>query len=121
MKRLDDSIQNLYNQWILDAPAGYFDDDFFTSRVPVAITSRFGQNQQLARNREEELQERTNWRQERDYSRIRYITLAVASHVGYMHFLLTIFSGLTISQGKRGPTVENIGSRRDNGTNARGL
>ncbi|KAM6490423.1 hypothetical protein JOM56_014096 [Amanita muscaria] len=82
MKRLDDSIQNLYHQWINDAPAGYFDDDFFTSRVPVAITSRFGQNQQLACTREDELQERTNWRQERDYSRIRYITFAVASHIG---------------------------------------
>ncbi|KIL64797.1 hypothetical protein M378DRAFT_178583 [Amanita muscaria Koide BX008] len=82
MKRLDDSIQHLYHQWINDAPAGYFDDDFFTSRVPVAITSRFGQNQQLACTREEELQERTNWRQERDYSRIRYITFAVASHIG---------------------------------------
>jgi hypothetical protein len=81
MKRLDQEIINSYTQWIEAAPAAYKSDDMFPSRIPVAITSRFGQNQELASSVELRDEERFNWARDRDYSRIRYLTLALATHV----------------------------------------
>ena len=92
MKALDLEIINSYHSWLDDAPRDYIEDNFFKSRVPIAITSRFGQNQRLAespRDREEEL---FNWARDRDYSRIRYVTLALATHIRYFTFLHLIFS-----------------------------
>jgi hypothetical protein len=81
MKNLDKAIIQHYDTWVADAPLEYTQDNFFSSRVPVAITSRFGQNQQLAESIEDRRQERLNWRQDRDYSKIRYLTIAIASHI----------------------------------------
>ena len=81
MKKLDTAITQHYHTWFKDAPYEYTDDAFFTSRVPVAITSRFGQNQQLAETTPHRKQERSNWLHERDYSKIRYLTFAIATHV----------------------------------------
>jgi hypothetical protein len=81
MKALDSAIINNYHNWINNAPRQYIEDDFFHSRVPVAVTSRFGQNQQLAKTEDELDEERLNWTRDRDYSRIRYVTLALATHL----------------------------------------
>lgn len=81
MKKLDSAICNQYEAWVKEAPVEYRRDDFFNSRVPVAITSRFGQNQQLAETDDDRRQERLNWRQDRDYTKIRYLTIALASHL----------------------------------------
>jgi hypothetical protein len=85
MKALDTAIVNNYHAWVNDAPRNYIDDDFFQSRVPVAVTSRFGQNQQLSQTTEETDQERYNWSCERDFRRIRYVTLALATHIRHIN------------------------------------
>ncbi|KIL55211.1 hypothetical protein M378DRAFT_182284 [Amanita muscaria Koide BX008] len=81
LQRLDDTICDEYQNWVDEAPLFYLEDDFLTSRVPVAITSRFGQNQQLAESRADRDQEVLNWAQDRDYKRIHYLTIALASHL----------------------------------------
>ena len=81
MKRLDREIVQSYATWIDEAPDSYKSDDMFPERIPVAITSRFGQNQQLASSVELRNEERENWDRDRDYSRIRYLTLALATHI----------------------------------------
>jgi hypothetical protein len=81
MKRLDRMIVRSYADWIGDAPEEYKAEDLFTSRVPVAITSRFGQNQELASSIELRTEEQHNWARDRDYSRIRYLTIALATHI----------------------------------------
>lgn len=81
MKRLDAEIVKSYAGWIAAAPEAYKAEDVFPGRVPVAITSRFGQNQQLASSVELRNEERGNWARDRDYSRIRYLTLALATHI----------------------------------------
>jgi len=48
LKRLDDAIVSFYEDWIENATPQYTEDGFFLSRRPVAVTSRFGQNQKLA-------------------------------------------------------------------------
>ncbi|KIL55667.1 hypothetical protein M378DRAFT_17747 [Amanita muscaria Koide BX008] len=81
MKQLDNRITSLYHDWVNDAPREYIEDNFFRTRVPIAITSRFGQNQRLAQSQEEEEEETSNWKRDRDYKRIRYITFAAATHI----------------------------------------
>jgi hypothetical protein len=87
LKALDMAIVNNYHDWVRNAPRDYIHDNFFQSRVPVAITSRFGQNQRLAETVQYRAEERTNWSRDRDYSRIRYITLALATHIRYFIFV----------------------------------
>ena len=80
MKSLDIAIIDNYHDWIKKAPRHYI-DDFFQSRIPIAVTSRFGQNQQLSQSINDREEERINWMRDRDYSRIRYVTLALATHL----------------------------------------
>jgi hypothetical protein len=86
LQKLDIAIVRLYNHWIENAPVQYVEDGFFPSRVPVAVTSRFGQNQQFADTQDLRQEERLNWSRDCDYSRIRYLTVALASHLRYFPF-----------------------------------
>jgi len=81
LKNLDRAIVEFYEEWIEDAPAQYTEDGFFPMRRPVAVTSRFGQNQKLADTEELRVEERGNWTRECDYKRIRFITIALATHL----------------------------------------
>ena len=74
-------IVRSYAEWIAEAPEQYKSGDVHLGRIPVAITSRFGQNQELAASVELQEDELDNWARERDYGRIKYVTLALASHV----------------------------------------
>ena len=94
MKRLDRMIVRSYADWIADAPQEYQDEELFTNGVPVAITSRFGQNQELARTLDLHQEEQDNWARDRDYTRIRYLTIALASHIRYAPFVVSILRSL---------------------------
>ena len=85
MKRLDRMIIRSYADWVEDAPEEYKSDRMLMSKFPVAITSRFGQNQELASSIELREEEHDNWDRDRDYTRIRYLTLALATHIRYVH------------------------------------
>ena len=95
LKDLDNAIVESYENWIEEAPVSYKQDNFFPARRPVAVTSRFGQNQQLADTEPLRVEERSNWARECDYTRIRFITIALATHLRYFvfishHFIHTI-------------------------------
>jgi hypothetical protein len=81
MKALDVAIVDHYHNWVNCAPRDYVEDEFFSTRIPVAVTSRFGQNQQLSQTATHRQVERLNWTNDKDYSRIRYVTLALATHI----------------------------------------
>lgn len=67
-----------YSSWLRLAPAEYKEDNFFLERVPIVITSHYGQNQQLGHQPREE---RDNWNRDRDFSRVRFVTVALATHL----------------------------------------
>lgn len=75
---LDREICKGYASWVRRAPAEYKDDNFFIERVPIVITSRYGQNNQLGHK---PVQERGNWKRDRDWSKIRFVTVALATHL----------------------------------------
>ena len=85
MKRLDRMITRSYADWVEDAPEEYKSDCMLTPRLPVAITLRFRQNEELASSVKLQQEEHDNWDRDWDYTRIRYLTLALATHIQYVH------------------------------------
>jgi hypothetical protein len=83
MKRLDRMIIRSYEAWVEAAPDDYKSDLFLQSRIPVAVTSRFGQNQEFASSVDLWAEELDNWARDRDYGRIKYMTIALATHIRY--------------------------------------
>jgi hypothetical protein len=70
-----------YETWVDMSPAAYKEDGFFTKRQPICITSRYGQNIEMELDADHEAEEILNWKNERDFGKIRYFTVAVASHL----------------------------------------
>lgn len=83
VRKLHEMMTLLYEVWLRNAPQGWFKDTFFTDSKPMAITSLFGQDQPIAVAGHEEL-ECENWEAERDYTQIRSISIALATHVSYV-------------------------------------
>ncbi|KAF7782914.1 hypothetical protein Agabi119p4_2290 [Agaricus bisporus var. burnettii] len=78
LKRLDCSIRSQYHRWVASAPDSYRSDNFFPSRVPICVTARFGQNHEIGVNEDQECM---TWQTDRDWSRIRYVNVALATHM----------------------------------------
>jgi hypothetical protein len=77
---LNSIIKRHYYLWVRGAPESYHTDDFLQSRVPITVTSEYGQNQEFGIRSRTAL-DQSNWSKDRDYTKIRYITLAVATHL----------------------------------------
>jgi hypothetical protein len=81
LKKLHQEIMRGFEPWVLDAPESYKDDDFLIERTPIVITSRYGQNQSIGMQVQDADADERNWDLERDFESIRYITIAIATHV----------------------------------------
>jgi hypothetical protein len=100
---LDTAIQTWYNQWVEQAPAAYKLDQFLTHRIPVAITSIYGQNQPLLITENHDAEDAANWERSRDFSRLRYISFSLASHFVYVYLVYcSAPCNLYVPQGGRG-------------------
>ncbi len=77
LRLLDRAIRHRYVTWVDKAPEGYTEDNFFKERIPIIVTTTYGQNQQLGR---EPGEESINWGRDRDYSKVRFMTVALATH-----------------------------------------
>jgi hypothetical protein len=71
----------LFYGWVRLAPPSYKDDGFLNHRTPIIITSRYGQNQELGSDEEDGAVDAENWEVDRDYGLIRYISVAIATHI----------------------------------------
>lgn len=80
---LHDQIVNRFQQWVNAAPDNYKADHFLLERTPLVITSRYGQNQDIAVEAVDAAVDAENWQADRDFSQIRYITMAIATHLRY--------------------------------------
>lgn len=78
--QLDRCIVNGYDEWVDKAPNHWKADRFLSHRVPIVVTSRFGQNARIATVGNEE-QEAQNWELDRDYSKIAFLTVAIATSI----------------------------------------
>ena len=81
MKDLDKAIVDDYIDWVRSAPPEYRNDLFLEDRYPVVITSRYGQNQEIGVHIDDMEEEGLNWYRDRQFSRIRYMSVAIAVHL----------------------------------------
>lgn len=80
LKTFDKAIVDGYKQWGADAPQKWKDDGLFRSSVPIVVTSRFGQNTRIAVEGNEASEAR-NWDTERDFTKVAYLTFALATSI----------------------------------------
>jgi hypothetical protein len=77
---LDRLVVDGYDEWVDGAPDHWKSDRFLLDRSPIVITSRYGQNARIAVRGNEEL-EAEAWDLERDYSKIAFLTVAIATSI----------------------------------------
>ena len=82
LKELDRVLVEGYNQWVKDLPASWKKDSFFESNKPIVVTSRYGQDAGIAFDGNED-DEAAAWQGLRDYSKISFLTVAIATSIGY--------------------------------------
>ncbi len=81
LRDLDNAICEGYDTWVDGAPPEYTDDKFFRERVPIIITTTYGQNQRLGCESPAEIKEElVSWKNDRDFEKIRFMTVALATH-----------------------------------------
>jgi len=80
VRDLNKEIKTSYKDWVSNAPHGWFKDSFFREHYPIAIPCLYGQDQPICTPGNEQLEER-NWEKERDYLKMRYVNMAIATHV----------------------------------------
>ena len=77
---LDALLLNGYTDFVSHAPADWKKDGFLLNNKPIMVTSRYGQNACIALEDNED-QEANDWNNERDYSKIAYLTFALATSI----------------------------------------
>ncbi|KAH9022649.1 hypothetical protein EDB85DRAFT_1895171 [Lactarius pseudohatsudake] len=80
VKTLDRLIGTGYNAWVDDAPPAWKADGFLQNNSPIVVTSRYGQNTAVVVPGNEQ-EEAATWDSERDYSKIAYLTFALATSI----------------------------------------
>ncbi|KAG1803891.1 uncharacterized protein HD556DRAFT_1303877 [Suillus plorans] len=80
LKSLHQIMVSVWDAWVEEAPPSWKVDGWLESHVPLSVACRYGQNQPItsldpnARSVEER-----NWQVEREYSNIRYLSMAIAT------------------------------------------
>ncbi|CCM06664.1 uncharacterized protein FIBRA_08949 [Fibroporia radiculosa] len=69
-----------WGDWVAAAPNHYRQDPFFRTHSPISVTCRYGQNQPICVPRQSAY-EASIWDRERDYSKIRFVSMAIATHL----------------------------------------
>jgi hypothetical protein len=65
----------------LSMPLEWKRDNFFQSRCPISITSRYGQNQPICTPNGDHQQAADLWDQRRSYDNIDFVTFALATDI----------------------------------------
>jgi hypothetical protein len=76
---MHDLMEEVYDDWVAQAPPHFFPNDFFRESTPLIITCLYGQDQPICGPTTFDLEKRM-WSEERDYKAIKYFSFALASH-----------------------------------------
>jgi hypothetical protein len=80
LKQLDSLLVGGYREWVENAPDHWKVDGFLKNKSPIVVTSRFGQNAWIA-TPGNEAHEAIAWQLERDYSKLAFVTFALATSI----------------------------------------
>jgi hypothetical protein len=80
LKLLHQNIVSNWEAWVQESPPSWKADGWLQSHVPLSVACRYGQNQPIASsNPNARSVEERNWQVEREYSNIRYLSMAIAT------------------------------------------
>lgn len=85
VKDLDTDMVDKYDDWVDCAPVHWKLDGFLQNNSPIVVTSRFGQNALIAAPGNED-KEADIWNKQRDYSKIAFLTVAIATEIECVSF-----------------------------------
>jgi hypothetical protein len=72
-------MANDYKNWVREIPVGWKGESaWLKSHYPIAITSRYGQNQPINQAGTFDV-ESDNWFQDRDFTKIKWVSFAAAT------------------------------------------
>ncbi|KAI9433362.1 hypothetical protein H4582DRAFT_2061155 [Lactarius indigo] len=77
-RQLDELMLEGYEEWVENAPSSWKKDGFLEKHSPIVVTSRYGQNVEIGEVGNEKV-EASNWEKERDYSKVAFTTVALAT------------------------------------------
>ncbi|KAH8980399.1 hypothetical protein EDB86DRAFT_2835364 [Lactarius hatsudake] len=77
-EKLDKLMLEGYEEWVENAPRSWKKDGFLERHSLIVVTSRYGQNVEISEGGNE-TQEALNWNKERDYSKVAFTTVALAT------------------------------------------
>ncbi|KAI5981073.1 hypothetical protein EDD15DRAFT_2380428 [Pisolithus albus] len=77
------AFRNLWKNWVRQAPELWKRDQFLLDNYPVALTMRYGQNQDLRRSSNSTQVERENWNKDHDYEHVMLFSFSLASHINF--------------------------------------
>jgi len=83
VRDLSNLILHRYHNWVHNAPPTWNTDSFLKSNSPILITSRYGQNASIALPHNSS-NEADAWNKERDYSKVAFLTFALATSIEYI-------------------------------------
>jgi hypothetical protein len=86
VETLHESIEAEWDEWVRRATSsgipGWSNDAFLLENVPITIVVRYGQNQQVClENQEDRREEGRHWQRLHQYANMRTMTFALATHI----------------------------------------
>ncbi|TFK59308.1 hypothetical protein BDN72DRAFT_865263, partial [Pluteus cervinus] len=81
LRRLHKIFKTEWDPWVQEAPDFWLQDGWLLQHVPISISYRYGQNQRIFESPDTIHDEAANWRNEYDFMNIRFMSLALASHL----------------------------------------
>jgi hypothetical protein len=91
LKRLDEELVAEFRSWVQAAPDHWKADGFLTNNSPIVITSCFGQNAAFGLEGDEDI-EAAAWDRDRNFSKIAFLTVAIATSIEYASRLILSFT-----------------------------
>ncbi|TFK58781.1 hypothetical protein BDN72DRAFT_906417 [Pluteus cervinus] len=70
-----------YHGYFQNSPASWQEDGFFAGHIPLSVSARYGQNQDIVLQQGQFTLQQENWELEHDYSQIRSMSFALASDI----------------------------------------
>ena len=89
VRTLHNLIARGYHNWVNNAPQSWTSDNFLNKNAPILITSCYGQNASIALPQNSQ-NEAGAWDRERDYSKVAFLTFALATSIEYAVSSFTI-------------------------------
>ncbi|KAG8220318.1 hypothetical protein J3R82DRAFT_3522 [Butyriboletus roseoflavus] len=80
VRHLHEQIDDQYDAFVLDATEEWKADGFLNDNVPITISVRYGQNQDIC-GRDTEEEEGYHWHRLHNYRHIRTMAVALATHI----------------------------------------